>query len=314
MPGRAGRGCFERGRYGHQPKNLSLKPPLLPFSPPNLTNNPFYLLGRNLFNGETFVSTIISSSAADNSPLLSSADRSSLSNNGRNLNNGNSTMISVQNPQDSQTSKTSTREVFLQFYARQKKQKIFKNKKFKDKLNQSSHSLRAQTKETSVLSSTSSAPSAMSVHSETDSTNDEMQRFLRQYLRFHVPISKIQLSPNDSDMEVDETPFEVPPDDATIVLFQSLVLHMRKKLQIYNKLHVDEDKQVNIATMTDSEVADAIFDANVALIYKENSNEQNSDDNMQDADSELGDPLDTQASGDTQRTSTHDRNKAPTSL
>ena len=43
---------------------------------------------------------------------------------------------------------------------------------------------------------------------------------------------------------------------------------------------------------------------------KTNEKKQICDNNKQDADSEFGNPLSTPAAGDTQRTSTHDRNKA----
>lgn len=121
MPGRAGRGSFERGRYGPQPKYLSLKPPLLPFSPPKLTNNPFYLLGRNLFQGDTLNISQFVPSKTVNPPLTTKPSSPLLNSNGLDCNNGNSTKIPVQNPQDSQTTKISTREAFIQFYVRQKK-------------------------------------------------------------------------------------------------------------------------------------------------------------------------------------------------
>ena len=310
MPGRTGRGVFDRGRYGPQPKYLSLKPPTLRYSCPNLTNNPFYLLGRNLYNGEKCVFTPISSASNVSDASLEDGASSALSN-GWNFNNGFSTASSVQNPQDSQHHKNSSRNVFLQFYARRKKSKFHKNKKLQDKLNKSSHSLRAPSKVNPASSSLNCPlPPTMSEpnHNQTDA--NAMQCFLHKYLRFQAPISKLRHSQDASDMDVDETPFEVPPNDSVITLFAALALHMRKKLTIYYQLYDDSSKSDAVSTMTDDAVADALYNANIALMNKTNEKKQICDNNMQDADSEFGNPLSTPASGDTQRTSTHDRNTA----
>ena len=117
MSGRGGRGCFGRGRYGPVPKYLSLKPPPSRFSCPNLTNNPFYLLGRSPYNEEIFISVPSVPSASSvsvvpskNIPLPSSSF------NGRKLLNVKYTESCVQNPQDSQTNKNSSRDAFIRFH------------------------------------------------------------------------------------------------------------------------------------------------------------------------------------------------------
>lgn len=140
--------------------------------------------------------------------------------------------------------------------------------------------------------------------------NETMQSFLHEYLRFIAPVSKIRLSQGESDMEVDETPFEVPPNDAKIVLYDSLVRHMRKKLKIYYQVYDDKEKVTNVDAMNLGEVANLIFAANTMLLKKTNNGNQDMDNNMQDADSEPGNPLSTQASSDNQRTSTQDRSTA----
>ena len=189
MPGRTGRGVFDRGRYGPQPKYLSLKPPTLRYSCPNLTNNPFYLLGRNLYNGEKCVSTPISSASNVSDVSLEDGPSSASS-------NGSSTTSSVQNPQDSKHHKNSSRNVFIQFYARRKKTKFNENKKLQDKLNKSSHSLRALSKVHPASSSLNCPlPLTMSDLNHNQPDANAMQRFLHEYLRFHAPISYLLPAP-----------------------------------------------------------------------------------------------------------------------
>ena len=169
-----------------------------------------------------------------------------------------------------------------------------------------SESMMSQTNATMMNSSSST----MSVPTGNTPSDDVKQSFLHEYLRFIAPVSIIRLSHDDSDMDVAETPFEVPPDESYIVLFDSLVLHMRKKLKIYYQVHDDNKKVATVDTMNDIEVVDAIYTANIMMLNKKHNENHDTDNNMQDTDSETGIPLSTQASSDTQRNSTHDRSTA----
>ena len=115
-------------------------------------------------------------------------------------------------------------------------------------------------------------------HNQSDA--NAMQRFLHEYLRFHAPISKLRHSQDASDMDVDETPFEVPPNDAVIALFVALVLHMRKTLTIYYQLYADASKSDAVSTMTGNAVVDALYAANIALMNKTNEKNHVCDNNM----------------------------------
>ena len=119
----------------------------------------------------------------------------------------------------------------------------------------------------------------MSEPTHTQSDDNAMQHFLHEYLRFLAPVSKLQLSQDESDMDVDETPFEIPPEDAVITLFAALVLHMQKKLTIYYQLYADASQGEAVSTMTDSAVADALYAANIALMNKTNEKNQVCDKN-----------------------------------
>ena len=233
MPGRAGRGCFDRDRYGPAPKYLSLKPPPLRFSCPNLKNNPFYLLSTSKGNKENFISIPFASSASSLSDTSKGGPLPSSPFNCKKTFNDKSTESYVKNPQDQQGHKNSSRDDFIRFYARQKKSKFGKYKKIQNKLRDSSHSLRAhQANQSSIVISTISAMSASAV--TTASLPPAIkQSFLHALVRKTLFLSKLRPSESDDMMITNPIDLPVPPESEMIEPYPNLTSVVKSLLHAF---------------------------------------------------------------------------------
>ena len=307
MPGRNGRGHFDRSRYNPVPKYLSLKPRPMLFSPPVLKNNPFHLLGCNMEHGENFISIIPSpSDPSDTIDPNKSVPQSS--HNGLNQNNVISTATCVKNPKASQEINSSTRNTFLQFYARQKKHKFGKNKKIQNKLKDYSHSLRAQqTKTATPLKSTSPNMSASDAHPDPNATSNlqdpAKQSFLQAYVKKQLLISKL-LPPHDSsDMETDEIELTVPEEGHSLSTNEYTLAHMKSKLLLYYANQGYTDKADNIDTFDSVRILQEVYEAETVLTKAHETNQVSSQTKNQN--DESNDPMAMQNNDASQRTLIH---------
>ena len=313
MPGRNGRGHFDRSRYNPVPKYLSLKPRPMLFSPPVLKNNPFHLLGRNMEHGENFISIIPSpSNPSDTIDPNKSIPPSS--HNGRNNNNVISTATCVKNPKASQEINSSSRNTFLQFYARQKKHKFGKNKKIQNKLKDYSHSLRAkQNKTATSLKSTSPNMSASDAHPDPNATSNlqdsAKQSFLQAYVKKQLLISKL-LPPHDSsDMETDEIELTVPEEGHSLPTNESTLAHMKSKLLLYYANQGYTDKADNIDTFDSVRILQEVYEAETVLTKAHETNQVSSQTRNQN--DESNDPMAMQNNDASQRTLIHGNENDP---
>lgn len=291
MAGRTGRGRPDRCNYGSPPKYLSAKAPVLQFSKPNLSNNRFFLLGKNLYNGEIVFSAKSAHLASLEKGLHSSSKEQKLEKPSSTLKstttkNGKSTSLSVQKnsvlksfaKMDLETSHSD----YTKLYARRKSKQKQNQKTRNDAIKNYYHSLRAN--ENNKLSNSKATQKTMNstLDANTNKLPDAiMQTFLHAFVRKSLSLSKLTPMDDSDDAIMDDVVLTIPPESDHIELYDDLISSIKAKLGLYFSSRKLLNQVDTLHDMDHDSLLLAAYRADTALRNESNSISDDSD--MNDA-------------------------------